>query len=84
MPTYDYYCENCNESWEENKLISERDEPLKTPCVKCGEKIKRGVAAARVSYEGAHSMMKRAGNEWNDVLKGIKKASDKENTINTY
>lgn len=28
--------------------------------------------------------IRRAGSEWNDRLKGIKKASGKDNTINTY
>jgi predicted nucleic acid-binding Zn ribbon protein len=80
---YDYYCDKCNETWEESHLSAERDKPLETPCTKCGGPIKRGVCSPAIASDTQHPI-KRAGNEWNDVLKGIKKASGKENTIDTY
>ena len=43
MPTYDYYCDECDEKWEEFRSISSRDEPLNCPCPKCQSKsVKRG------------------------------------------
>ncbi len=43
MPTYDYYCDECDEKWEEFHSISSRDEPLKCPCPKCQSmSVKRG------------------------------------------
>ena len=81
---YDYYCEQCNETWEESHLSADRDKPVGQPCP-CGKSgtIKRGVCAPAIVSDSIHPI-KRAGNEWNDVLKGIKKASGKENTIDTY
>jgi hypothetical protein len=52
------------------------------PCPHCKELgVKRQVSSPALSYQGAHSTLRRAGSEWADVLKGIKKASGKENTI---
>lgn len=43
MPTYDYYCAECDEKWEDFRSISSRDEPLDAPCPKCESKsVKRG------------------------------------------
>lgn len=37
MPTYDWYCGTCNESWEVMTLISRRDDPSECPtCHKVG------------------------------------------------
>ena len=41
------------------------------------------VTNTNVNYNGVISDVKRAGSGWNDILKGIKKASGKKgNTIN--
>ncbi len=37
-----------------------------------------------MSYEGAVSTIRRAGNEWNDHLKRIKSNAGKQSTIETY
>lgn len=81
---YDYCCDKCEETWEESHLSADRDKPLETPCSKCGGPIRRElVYAPSISYDTVNPI-RRAGNEWNDVLKGIQKASGKENTIDTY
>ena len=71
--------------WEEEHLVKDRDLPVGNECA-CGQGgfIKRGVCAPGLSFEGAISPIRRAGSGWNDVLKGIKKASGKENTIEHY
>ena len=82
--TYDYYCDKCDKVWEESHAIADRDKPCgkSCPCKKNG-KVKRGVCAPALSTDTINPI-KRAGTEWNDVLKGIKKASGKESTIEHY
>ena len=49
MPTYEYYCDKCGDRFEEFCKISERTQPTKKPCSKCGEKeIKQGFFTAPV------------------------------------
>lgn len=48
MPTYAYQCESCKDSFEEFKMMKNRDEPTETPCKKCGGTIIR----TPVSYGG--------------------------------
>tara|TARA_R110001606_G_scaffold114217_2_gene241629 strand:- start:1586 stop:1840 length:255 start_codon:yes stop_codon:yes gene_type:complete len=79
---YDYYCEKCGDRWEQTMTIATRNDPVGTDCP-CGEKgsVKKGVSAPGLNFQGAISPIRRAGTGWNDILKGIKKASGKENTI---
>ena len=83
--TYEYYCDKCNDKWDESHTIEDRDLPVGNDCP-CAEGgfIKRGVCAPAISFAGVVSPIRRAGSGWNDVLKGIKKASGKENTIDHY
>ena len=39
MPTYEYKCNACNDSWEAFYKIDERDAPKHTPCPKCGAEV---------------------------------------------
>ncbi len=83
---YDYYCTECNEKWEETQFLNDRDLPLTMPCPKCNKSncVKRGFfSAVRISYDGAQTVLQRAGSGWNDVLTGIKKASGRKSTIQT-
>jgi putative FmdB family regulatory protein len=82
--TYEYKCEKCNETWEMNVPMDDRDKPCEDLCVTCGGKIVRLVSSPGISYNGAMSPIRRAGSGWNDVLKGIKKASGSGCTINHY
>ena len=85
--TYEYKCEECEETWELFTTIAKRDDALKEPCPKCGgNKIKRLVSGgAGFSMHGDEraKMYKKAGSGFNDVLKGIKKASGRACTIQT-
>jgi hypothetical protein len=82
---YDYYCDKCNNEWEESHKSAERDEPVGKACP-CGKdgKVCRGVCAPALSFQGSVSTIRRAGSGWNDVLKGIKKASGKDANIDHY
>ena len=83
--TYDYYCDKCDKIWEESHAIADRDKPCgkSCPCDKDG-KVKRGVCAPALSFEGSVSTIRKAGSGWNDLLKGVKKASGVESTIEHY
>ena len=83
--TYDYYCDKCDKVWEESHPMADRDKPVRKPCP-CEKNgiVKRGVCAPGLSYEGAVSPIRRAGSGWNDVLKGIKKASGPKSNIDHY
>ena len=83
MPTYNFKCLKCDKIEEHFTTISKRDEPRLCSCGKEGN-LKRCVDAPAMSYQGAKSAIKRAGSEWNDVLKKVKKASGRENTIEHY
>lgn len=80
--TYDYYCDKCDEVWEEVHLSADRDKPVGKDCP-CGEggKVCRGVCAPSLSYQGSVSPIRKAGGEWNDLLKRIKKKSGSKSTI---
>lgn len=83
---YDYTCTECNEQWEEVQFLNDRDLPLTKPCPKCKAKdsVKRGFfTPSAVSYAGSKSILARAGSGWNDVLTSVKKASGRNNTIQT-
>ena len=47
-------------------------------------KVKRGVCAPALSFEGSVSTIRKAGSGWNDLLTGINKASGVESTIEHY
>lgn len=90
---YDYTCTKCGAVWEENYPMVDRDKPVGQPCPeehcskknkKCDGTISREVTAPGLNYQGSVSAIRRAGSHWNDVLKGIKKASGRENTIEHY
>lgn len=61
--------------------MSERDEPTKEQCPECkdGEVSRTFETGGFVS--DSKTAMRRAGTEWNDRLKQIKKGSGRNNTI---
>jgi predicted nucleic acid-binding Zn ribbon protein len=75
---YLYTCHTCDTEWEEDMPMADRDKPVGQPCPieGCNGKIARGITAPGLSFSGSVSAIKKAGTGWNDVLKGIKKASD--------
>lgn len=63
--------------------MSERDEPTKEQCQECkdGEIYRTLETGGLVS--DSKTALRRAGTEWNDVLKKVKKGSGRSNTIKT-
>jgi hypothetical protein len=62
--------------------MSERDEPMSQPCPECQGEVYRTFETGGISSD-SKTPMRRAGTEWNDRLKQIKKGSGRINTINT-
>lgn len=60
--------------------MSERDEPIKQPCPDCGGEVYRTLETAGLISD-SKTPMRRAGSEFNDRLKQIKKGSGRSNTI---
>lgn len=61
--------------------MSNRKEPEQTPCDKCGGEIYQSLDAAPNLISDSKSAMRRAGSEWQDRLKQIKKGSGRNNNI---
>jgi len=60
--------------------MADRNAPLSEPCVACAASgegtVKRIISVApRISYDGAQTVLQRAGSGWNDVLTKIQKAN---------
>ncbi len=83
MPNYDYRCLKCDKFEEHFIPISKKDEVRTCSCGESSE-MKRCMGAPRVHHGGAISAIKRAGGDWNDVLKKIKSASGSNSTIDHY
>ena len=84
--TYTYRCSACNTQWEDRHPMSERDAPTTKKCPHCESEntVKRIIDfAPRVSYDGAKTVLQRAGSGWNDVLNKSKKSSGRHTNIET-
>ena len=83
--TYEYICDKCKNRWDEVHPMKDRNLPVgkQSPCCEDGV-VKMAITAPGLNFDGAISPIRRAGTGWNDVLKGIKKASGKDNTIEHY
>lgn len=85
MALIDYQCESCGHEFTEMLMLAERDRPTQEPCPSCGKVgcVVRPIGAPAVSHRGVITPMQRAGTEWNDLLKKMKKGSGKGNQIRT-
>lgn len=79
MPTYDIRNKKTNEVKEIFCSYDDKQKALE----KEGPDWEYLVSSPRISSDTIDPI-KRAGSGWNDILKGIKKASGKDNTIETY
>lgn len=82
MPTYAYKCKKCEHYFEQILKMSERDVPLSQPCSECAGELSRTLETGGFISD-SKTPMRRAGSEWNDRLKQIKKGSGRSNTIKT-
>ena len=66
MPTYDYKCEKCEHTFEEDFKIADRNIPTESPCVQqipqtkhmsfeCGGEVKQIIAAPYFGYDNIHT-----------------------------
>ena len=60
--------------------MSERDEPIAQPCPECEGEIYRTMETAGLVSD-SKTPLRRAGSEFNNRLKQIKKGSGRSNTI---
>ena len=70
MPTYDYKCEKCGHTFEEDFKIADRNIPTESPCSQeidvqqtkhmtfaqaCGGEVKQIIAAPYFGYDNIHT-----------------------------
>ena len=63
MPTYDYKCEKCDHTFEENLKVVDRGVPTESPCERqlhraapiCGGEVKQRIAAPYFGYDNIHT-----------------------------
>ena len=75
MPSYDYMCEACDETWDDFHMISSRDVPCKKPCPHCKKKkVKRTLPTEfpQMESDTTLSANKKTGGQWNDLMHKMK------------
>ncbi len=82
MPNYDYRCIKCDRIEERSVMISKKDDLHTCTCGEKGE-MKRLISNPPIVHDTIHPI-RRAGTEWNDVLKRIEKNSARANNIEHY
>ena len=82
MPTYDYKCNQCSYTFEEDLKIADRKIPTESPCVKqilhgetCGGEITQVMSAPYFAYDNIktkHFVQPKAVGQLNDKLNDMK------------
>lgn len=75
MPSYDYMCEACNETWDDFQMMSSRDAPCKKPCPHCKKKkVKRTLPTEFPQMEADSTLTanKKTGGQWNELMGKMK------------
>jgi putative FmdB family regulatory protein len=74
MPTYDYMCESCKETWENFSIISDRDKPCASKCPHCKEKkvIRGFVEFPSTTTDSTLTANKKSGGQWNELMHKMK------------
>jgi len=87
MPTYDYKCERCEYTFEEDLKIADRKIPTETPCKQrvlgliqaspiCGGEVKQTIAAPYFGYDNIHTRHSTNNKEpgwYSDKIKDMKR-----------
>jgi len=74
MPMYDYKCEKCDEKWEENLTMANREKPCKEKCPHCNESgtVKKDVAGfPGLNVDTTLTPDKKTGGRWSEVMNKI-------------
>jgi len=84
MPTYDYFCQDCDHRFTEISTVANREEPTKSPCPACGKEqsIKILIGASHIGDVIALGVRKHP-TEFKEVIQKIK-SNVKHNTIPDY
>ena len=87
MPTYDYRCEKCGHTFEEDLKIADRKIPTELPCAQqipqtkhmnfeCGGEVKQIIAAPYFGYDNIHTRHSTKNKEpgwYSDKIKDMKR-----------
>ena len=85
MPTYDYKCENCGHTFEEDLKIVDRKIPTESPCEQivlgqiqaspnCGGKVSQVLAAPYFGYDNIKTKFSKKVTGWHsDQMKDMKR-----------
>ena len=84
MPTYDYKCENCGHTFEEDFKIADRNIPTESPCEEqvhraasiCGGEVKQIISAPYFGYDNIHTRHSTNNKEpgwYSDKIKDMKR-----------
>jgi len=74
MPTYDYKCNQCSYTFEEDLKIDDRKIPTESPCT-CGGEITQVMSAPYFAYDNIktkHFVQPKAVGQLNDKLNDMK------------
>ena len=80
MPYYDYKCTECDNEFEKNLKIADRETPMQTPCEICGGKVNMVYGKAHIG-DPWHHTGKKVDEGFKDRLRQIK-SSHHGSTIN--
>lgn len=72
---YDYTCSSCNTQFELSCPIEDRNKAEGMPCPHCNSinTVTRDIGMLAITHDGVKTLQQRAGTEFNDILKAIKK-----------
>ena len=79
MPTYDYKCEKCGHTFEEDLKIADRKIPTESPCEassNCGGKVSQVLSAPYFGYDNIktkHSTNNKEPGWYSDKIKDMKR-----------
>lgn len=79
MPTYDYKCKSCGDTFERILKIADRETPTSDPCKECGGEI--GMIVGVPMVVGSIKDPSSAPAGFREVLKNIHKGAGKESKI---
>lgn len=80
MPTYDYSCKKCGNTFEKRLSIAERETPCASPCTQCGHAITQAILGTPKIVSGVRTHAS-APEGFKDVMRTIHKHAGRESKI---
>ena len=71
MPMYDYICNECKETWEDNLSMANSEKPCGDKCPHCGKSgcVKKAVAGfPGVNVDTTLTADKVTGGRWSEIM----------------